>query len=233
MTSGLANSIKNLLQSIIILALSGRASSQVFIVLLIEVLYFGHTLFCNVKVRLSVRIVDIVTEVLFMGYLIAKLVTTMNIDEDTRQKGLATSMVVCVYGIIAISISLALYSLILTIFHLIKRLITEKNGKRTSRVYSVIQHEIINNQDKNMSLKLKIVNQKSLSEAKSEYGKMENPENGSFSPGGLSKELQSQPAHLKESAGAAKINTLGKRLSRKVLTPSLNDLSDRASIHYS
>ena len=65
--------------------------------------------------------------------MVVKLVTTYHkIDDNLRQKQLATAMVVCVYGIIVVSISFALFSLMLILFQLSKQIylkVTAKKGK--------------------------------------------------------------------------------------------------------
>ena len=122
--------LKNVCQFLIILLFDYDATGQCLLVLLAEIFYFGHTLVCNIKVSLSLRIVDIVTELGMVAYLGLKIVTTIpSISEDTRQKQLATAMVVCVYGIIVVSISFALFSLMLILFQLSKQMIEKCKSK--------------------------------------------------------------------------------------------------------
>ena len=118
------SSIKEVVQCLIIFAFNYQPTAQVLMVMLAEIFYFGHTLVCNIKVSLSLRIVDMLTELLLIVYLFLKMITTLtSVSEDTRQKQLGTAMVVCVYGIIVVSICFALFSLMLILFQLSKQLI--------------------------------------------------------------------------------------------------------------
>src|SRR5690606_27406992 len=70
--SGFLLGVKNLTLCVVIAALDFEATTQVLLVMLAEIFYFGHTLVCNIKVSLSLRIVDVVTEALMIVYLIFK-----------------------------------------------------------------------------------------------------------------------------------------------------------------
>ena len=121
---GCSQSFKVVLQLIFIFAMNSSPSAQVCCVLMAEVAYFAHYLISNIKVSLSLRITEILTEVLMIVYLIFKLVTVFDgVSDSLRQGIISVIMVVSVYGIIVVSISFALFSLILILFQLCKRAI--------------------------------------------------------------------------------------------------------------
>ena len=87
--------------------------AQVLLVLMAEAAYFAHYLISNIKVSLSLRITEILTEVFIIIFLSMRLlVNTGAVSEESRNGIVATIMVVCVYGIIIVSICFALYTLV-------------------------------------------------------------------------------------------------------------------------
>jgi hypothetical protein len=68
---GFANVVKSLIFCFVVIAFSNDGTAQVVFILLVQLIYFGHTLVCNIKVSLSLRIVDVVTEALMTFYMIS------------------------------------------------------------------------------------------------------------------------------------------------------------------
>jgi hypothetical protein len=115
-------SLKSMIVAVIVIFLAGSPIAQVAIVLCLELPFYVFQSMCNIKVSLSLRITDVLTGLLLVSYIALKLVANFDsLDDRTRQGNLAMIMVVCVYGIIIVSISFALFSLILILFQLCKR----------------------------------------------------------------------------------------------------------------
>ena len=127
---GFLQRVKLVLQTVVILAFSWYPIAQVCLVLGFEILFSYHLLVSNIKVSLSLRIVDVAVEIFTLGFLVLKVATVPDdVSEDTRQKQLATAMVVCVYGIIVVSISFALFSLMLILFQLVIKVMPCRKSK--------------------------------------------------------------------------------------------------------
>ena len=132
-----ATGVRNFAFAIFIVTMQSAPQAQLAILWLVQTLYFCHTLVCNIKVSISLRIVDILTEGFLLVYFILKVITMLNISEDSRQKKVASLMVVCVYGIIVVSLCFALFSLLCLLFELCKKateLVCKK--KRTQEAHN-------------------------------------------------------------------------------------------------
>ena len=117
-----------------IVGLRRSANAQMAMMLITEIVWLA------VKVpRLHVRrlfgMVERFVSVLTVLYLIHKLATNKSgLTESTRLFDYGTTMVVILYGIIVVSISFALFSLILILFQLCKRAILWYKNRNTSQV---------------------------------------------------------------------------------------------------
>ena len=113
--------IKSLLQAIFAATLLSNAIPQISMILTLEVAYFLYQHFNDIKVSLALRITDRITTTLAILYMLLKLVAVSS--PANSGPAMAVIMVVSVYGIIVVSISFALFSLILILFQLCKRAI--------------------------------------------------------------------------------------------------------------
>ena len=136
--------VKHILQVIALVLLIKYPVTQTICVLMIETAYFAHYLISNIKVSLSLRITEILIEILMIVYLALRLTLTAAGDlfDLDRQQNIAIAMLMTLYGIIVVSISFALFSLILILFQLcadlckketedekVERLIKEEEAK--------------------------------------------------------------------------------------------------------
>ena len=102
--NGVLLSFRNMSQILTLLTLASNPVAHVAIVLMIEVGYFAHYLISNIKVSLSLRITEILTEVFIISIMSMTLLVNIGaVTEESRYGIVSILMVVCVYGIIIVS----------------------------------------------------------------------------------------------------------------------------------
>ena len=115
--------IKSIVQACLMIATRQAASHQIIAVMIVEMAYFVAIL-PRLRSNRLFGMVERCVSGLVIFYMLLKLITASNsMSETTRQSVFGTIMVVILYGIIVVSISFALFSLILILFQLCKRAI--------------------------------------------------------------------------------------------------------------
>ena len=114
-------SMKFQVEAVLAATMTNQPVAQVTLILTFEVAFAMYQAFNDIKVSLALRITDRIKDTLTIIYLTCKLIFL--ISERLRGEIIAVIMVVSVYGIIVVSISFALFSLILILFQLCKRAI--------------------------------------------------------------------------------------------------------------
>ena len=123
------------IQAVVIVALQDSPIQQMLIVLLIEVAYLVYSIKSNIKASRSLKFTEYATNGMCSVYIIVKMISTDGgMSEKQRQNTIGEIMVVILYGIIVVSISFALFSLILILFQLCKRAILWYKNRNVSKV---------------------------------------------------------------------------------------------------
>lgn len=117
--------IKSFIQASLILFMHTNPSIQITSLILLETAMLLFNISCSIKASFALRIVDYSISGLQISYLLLKLLTTFDfVTQEGKQENIGMIMVVLLYGMIAVSILFALYSLLLVLFHLLKRAIS-------------------------------------------------------------------------------------------------------------
>jgi hypothetical protein len=123
------------IQAAVIVALQDSPIQQMLIVLFIEVAYLVYSIKSNIKASRSLKVTEYATNGMCSVYIIVKMISTDgDLSEKQRQNTIGEIMVVILYGIIVVSISFALFSLILILFQLCKRAILWYKNRNVSKV---------------------------------------------------------------------------------------------------
>ena len=126
--------IKSSIQACFVLFMYETPSIQITSLILLETAMLIFTIKCSIKASVALRTVDYCISGLQISYLLLKLLTTFDfVTQEGKQENIGIIMAVLLYGMMAVSILFAVYSLILILFRLLKRAVLWLKNRKLSK----------------------------------------------------------------------------------------------------